>query len=236
MAVYVLGKHKTPLMPCSERRAQILLERGCAPFTIRLVDRVSGDSQPLLLKLDPGSKQTGIGMVGKDKAPANAVSLIELKPRGAAIGKALKQRSVFGRRRSAKLRYLERRLDNRRRPEGWIAHQADTVTSTVAGIRRVAPIPSMVEELVRLDMQLIENPEISGSSTNKARLSGARFASTCSKSGAANVPTTATSMCRSILITSVQKQRCGSGRSSRHRIRPFRTNTAAAFNEVTALV
>ena len=45
MAVFVLGKHKEPLMPCSEKRGRLLLKRGRArvhkmyPFTIRLVDR-----------------------------------------------------------------------------------------------------------------------------------------------------------------------------------------------------
>ena len=48
MAVLVLGKHKTTLMPCSEKRGRLLLKRGRArvhkmyPFTIRLVDRESG--------------------------------------------------------------------------------------------------------------------------------------------------------------------------------------------------
>src|SRR5690606_8380479 len=45
MAVFVLDRRKQPLMPCSEKRARLLLARGRArvhrlhPFTIRLVDR-----------------------------------------------------------------------------------------------------------------------------------------------------------------------------------------------------
>ena len=45
MAVHVLDKRDKPLMPCTERRARLLLERGRArvhrvlPFVIRLVDR-----------------------------------------------------------------------------------------------------------------------------------------------------------------------------------------------------
>ncbi|WP_208526739.1 RRXRR domain-containing protein, partial [Methylacidiphilum sp. Yel] len=44
MAVFVLDKRKKALMPCSEKRARMLLERGGArfgrmvPFTIPLVD------------------------------------------------------------------------------------------------------------------------------------------------------------------------------------------------------
>ncbi len=55
-------------MPCSEKRARLMLERGRArvhrmvPFTIRLVDRLQEDSvlQPMGLQRDPGSKDTGI--------------------------------------------------------------------------------------------------------------------------------------------------------------------------------
>ena len=59
MAVFVLDRKGKPLMPCTERRARIMLNRGRArihkmmPFTIRLVDRLQQDSvlQPLSCKL-----------------------------------------------------------------------------------------------------------------------------------------------------------------------------------------
>ena len=69
MAVFVLDKKKRPLMPCSEKRARLLLERGRAvvvrlhPFTIRLKDRIGGETQPLRLQLDPGSQTTGLAIV-----------------------------------------------------------------------------------------------------------------------------------------------------------------------------
>ena len=71
MAVFVVDRHKKPLMPCSEKRARKLLARGRArvhrlvPFSIRLVDRTVNDSvlQPVKIKLDPGSKTTGIAVV-----------------------------------------------------------------------------------------------------------------------------------------------------------------------------
>ncbi len=68
MAVFVLDKRKRPLMPCTEKRARLLLERGRAvvhkiyPFTIRLKDRIGGSIQPLILKLDPGSKTAGMAL------------------------------------------------------------------------------------------------------------------------------------------------------------------------------
>lgn len=71
MAVYVLDSKGKAVMPCSEKRASLLLARGRArvhhfmPFVIRIVD-LSAEScelQPLELKLDPGSKCTGLAVV-----------------------------------------------------------------------------------------------------------------------------------------------------------------------------
>ena len=72
MSVFVLDQRKHPLMPCTERRARLLLSRKRAvvhrvwPFTIRLKDRSREASQlqPVVLKLDPGSKITGMALVG----------------------------------------------------------------------------------------------------------------------------------------------------------------------------
>jgi hypothetical protein len=56
-------------MPCTEKRARLLLGRGRAvavrayPFTIRLKNRAGGITQPLRIKIDPGSKTTGIAVV-----------------------------------------------------------------------------------------------------------------------------------------------------------------------------
>ena len=68
--VLVLERHHHPLMPCSEKRARLLLERGRAvihkpfPFTIRLKDRSAAESafQELRLKLDPRSQMANTGL------------------------------------------------------------------------------------------------------------------------------------------------------------------------------
>uniref|UniRef100_UPI00190F3E09 RRXRR domain-containing protein n=1 Tax=Pantoea sp. 18069 TaxID=2681415 RepID=UPI00190F3E09 len=71
MAVFVLDIHGKALMPCTEKRARLLLDRGRArvhrllPMVIRLIDRQADDCefQPLRLKIDPGSKTTGLALV-----------------------------------------------------------------------------------------------------------------------------------------------------------------------------
>src|SRR5262245_41955017 len=122
MAVFVLDKHHKPLMPCSEKRARLLLNRrrarihSMAPFTIRLVDRTVETSQvqPVRCKIDPGSQTTGIALVrenGQNQTVAKATSvtsvlyLLELKHRGSIISQNLKARRAFRNRRRGKLRY-----------------------------------------------------------------------------------------------------------------------------------
>jgi hypothetical protein len=72
-------------MPCSQKRARLLLERGravavrCYPFTIRLRDRVGGTTQSVRIKLDPGSKTTGIALVADvhSNKPAKVLALLK---------------------------------------------------------------------------------------------------------------------------------------------------------------
>jgi 5-methylcytosine-specific restriction endonuclease McrA len=183
MAVFVLDKQKNPLMPCSEKRARKLLQAQRArihriyPFTIRLVDRTGGDTQSLTLKIDPGSKQTGMALVRQTEDKTHVVALLEVKHRGHAISQALRQRAAYRRRRrSANLRYRAPRFDNRRRPQGWLApsiqHRVDVDTSIVNRITQLAPVSALVQELVRFDTQLMENPEITGIGYQQGTLAG----------------------------------------------------------------
>lgn len=185
MAVYVLDKTGTPLMPCSEKRARLLLERGRArihrqvPFVIRLVDRRQADSalQSLTLKFDPGSKFTGIALVRQKGQRVSVLSLMELAHRGAAIRQAMQQRAAFRRRRrSQNLRHRTPRFDNRTRPEGWLPpslrHRLDTTLGWVGRMRNWAPISDLAVERVKFDMQAIQNPEISGVQYQQGELAG----------------------------------------------------------------
>ena len=216
MAVFVLDKKKRPLMPCSEKRARLLLARGravvvrLAPFTVRLKDRLGGATQPLRVKLDPGSKTTGIAVVREDeqvehetgavKRAVHVLWLGELSHRGKQISEALTARSAMRRRRrTANLRYRAPRFDNRTRPEGWLApslqHRVDTTVSWVDRLRLLAPVTGLAQELVRFDMQAMDNPEIAGVEYQRGELAGyevreyllEKWRRTCAYCGAKNV-------------------------------------------------
>lgn len=184
MAVFVLDKQQWPLMPCSEKRARLLLQRGRAvvhkryPFTIRLKDRIGGETQPLRLGLDPGSRTTGLALMRESDAEQRHVAcLFELVHRGFQIREALDQRRAFRRRRrSQNLRYRAPRFDNRTRHDGWLPpslqHRVDTVIAWVNRLSRLAPITAVSQELVRFDTQKLEAPEIRGVEYQQGTLLG----------------------------------------------------------------
>lgn len=127
--VFVLDGRKRPLMPCTEKRARLLLKRGravvhkVAPFTIRLKDRTVEESvlQPLRLKLDPGSKATGFAVLREDGLDkAEAVCLGEIRHKPGIKDKMDKRRWLRRGRRNRKTRYRKPRFNNRH-PEKCVA-------------------------------------------------------------------------------------------------------------------
>jgi len=129
--VFVLDRRGEPLMPCHPARARQLLDKGRArvarmyPFTIRLVDRTVADSEVevVVVKLDPGSKATGIALTRTDTNGAvHGLVAVEVRHRGQQIHQKLVARAALRRgRRSRNLRYRAPRFNNRARPKGWLA-------------------------------------------------------------------------------------------------------------------
>jgi 5-methylcytosine-specific restriction endonuclease McrA len=182
-------------MPCTEKRGRQMLARGRArvhrlvPLVIRLTDRAAKTCalQPLRIKLDPGSKTTGLGLVrdvtvvdaetGELGTGAAVLSLMDLVHRARQISEALTaRRSMRRRRRGANLRHRAPRFSNRTKPRGWLApslqHRVNTCMTWVARLRRWAPVTALSSELVRFDMQLMQNAEISGVEYQQGALAG----------------------------------------------------------------
>lgn len=205
--IFVLDNRKQPLSPCSPARARILLREGRAavyrrfPFTIILKNRTGGETQPVELKLDPGSKTTGIALVAEVKTGKVAVFAAELNHRGAAIKKALADRRMYRRnRRARKTRYRAPRFDNRTRPAGWlppsIQSRVDNSLTWAKRLRRLCPITTVAVETVRFDTQQLQKPEISGVEYQQGTLFGyelreyllEKWSRRCAYCGAENVP------------------------------------------------
>ena len=184
--VFVIDMQRKPLMPCTGKRARLLLTRRRArvfrmePFTIQIFDRTQEDCelQDMTVKIDPGSKKTGLCVARLDGAQGVHITrLIELEHRGQRIKMSLLKRRMLRRaRRQRKTRYRAPRFLNRTRPKGWLPpslqHRVDTVLSWIKRLIRWAPITELAVERVKFDLQKMHRPDIQGIEYQQGTLQG----------------------------------------------------------------
>ena len=180
--VFVVDTNKKPLNPVHPGEARFLLKTGKAavlkryPFTLVLKRECKQPAvQPLRVKLDPGSRTTGIAVV--NDATGKVVFAAELSHRGQAIHAALLSRRAIRRgRRARHTRYRKPRFNNRRRPKGWLApslqSRVDHVLTWVKRLQRACPIAAISMELVRFDLQAMQQPDIEGCQYQQGTLAG----------------------------------------------------------------
>ncbi|MBF0202640.1 MAG: RRXRR domain-containing protein [Desulfamplus sp.] len=204
--VFVLDSNKHPLTPCKPARARILLAQGKAavyrnyPFTIILKYEVP-DAEPrsLRIKLDPGSKTTGMAVIVEETG--EVVWAGELEHRGQQIKDRLDSRRAIRRsRRNRKTRYRKPRFYNRIQKEGWlppsIQSRVENVCTWVNRLIRFAPIQAISQELVKFDTQKMQNGFISGIEYQQGTLHGyevreyllEKWKRTCAYCGKKDVP------------------------------------------------
>ena len=203
--VFVLDHNRRPLSPVHPGEARVLLSTGKAavlrryPFTLILKENKPDIAvTPVVIKLDPGSKITGIALVG----PAGKVLFAaELEHRGQVIKARLEARSAVRRsRRNRKTRYRPARFLNRTKPKGWLApslmHRVLTIMAWVKRFQRFCNVVAISVERVKFDMQAMQNPEISGTEYQQGTLQGytvkeyllEKWNRTCAYCGAKNMP------------------------------------------------
>jgi len=212
MSVFVLDASKKPLTPCHPAVARRLLSQGKAsvfrrfPFTVILKESKEQTPTAAQLKIDPGSRISGMAILAGNKVLWAA----ELKHRGIAIKESLKARSALRRgRRYRKTRYRHPRFPAHKknrlsgwntRPAGWlppsIMSRVLNVMTWVERLRRLAPVSSISVETVRFDTQKMLNPEISGVEYQRGELWGyeireyllEKWGRKCAYCGAKNIP------------------------------------------------
>jgi 5-methylcytosine-specific restriction endonuclease McrA len=205
--VFVIDTNKQPLDPICPGRARILLTQGKAavfkryPFTIILKRAVEHPAPlPLRLKIDPGSRTTGMALV--NDANGEVVFAAELSHRGQDIADALTDRRVVRKsRRRRKTRYRKPRFTNRRnKQKGWLPPSLESrisnIETWVRRLIRLCLINMISQELVKFDLQKMEHPEICGTEYQQGTLFGyevreyllEKWGRTCAYCGKAGVP------------------------------------------------
>jgi 5-methylcytosine-specific restriction endonuclease McrA len=205
--VFVVDTNQQSVNPIHPGRARVLLTAGKAavhkrfPFTIRLKTAIEQPQlEPLRLKIDPGSRTTGIALL--NDVSGEVVWAAELAHRGQEIKKALdSRRAIRHHRRARHTRYRQPRFANRRnQKQGWLPPSLESrvanVETWVKRLMRLCPITAISQELVKFDMQQMHTPEMSGVAYQQGTLAGyelreyllEKWGRQCSYCGAKNVP------------------------------------------------
>jgi hypothetical protein len=168
LLVFVSNKHGDPLMPCSYKKARLLLKQGKAkiyqyePFTIQLLYGSSGYKQDVSVGIDTGAKYIGVSATSENRVLIKGT--IELRDDVKAL---LETRKIYRRsRRNRKTRYRQPKFQNRTRQSGWLPPSIQSrVDNTMRWIDKflfLLPNPKLIIEVGKFDIQKIENPDING--------------------------------------------------------------------------
>ncbi|BAZ23948.1 hypothetical protein NIES4073_48390 [Kalymmatonema gypsitolerans NIES-4073] len=181
--VFVIDTNKQPLDPIPPGQARRLLNQGKAavyrryPFTIIFKYAVDNPRRSEhQLKIDPGSKVTGLAIVQGDRVIWGA----EIQHRGQQIKNDLEARKAVRRnRRNRQTRYRRPPIKNRgkrqrsaRRLAPSLKSRVHNVMTWVNRIKRYVPITGISQELIRFDTQKLVNPEVMGIKYQQGELFG----------------------------------------------------------------
>ena len=168
MRVFVLNMRGKPLMPCTQRKARLLLKEGKAiiyqynPFTIKLTYATGETKQNCSLGIDTGSKNIGFAITSEDKILFKGE--VELRQ---DVKSNLDTRRMYRRdRRNRKTRYRKPRFSNRKRTEKWLPPSLQNrVNHTFFWIDKLSslvPNPKLHIEVGKFDTAKMINPNING--------------------------------------------------------------------------
>lgn len=178
LRVFVKNMRGEPLMPCSQRKARLLLKEGKAkiigykPFTIQLTIATGETVQEVHLGVDTGAKHIGIAITSEDKVLSKGE--IELRD---GIHEDMVTRSTLRRtRRNRNLRYRPSRFLNRKRKEGWlpptVQSKLDATFKWIDKFELLLPNPILHIEVGKFDTQKMMNPNITNEGYQNGQCAG----------------------------------------------------------------
>lgn len=155
-------------MPCSQRKARLLLKQkkakivGYKPFTIQLCYATGEAKQAITVGVDEGARHVGIAIASQNKVLAKGE--IELRQDVCSL---LLTRTQYRRgRRYRKTRYRKARFLNRRKPTGWlppsIRAKLEANFVWIDKFCSLVPSPRLRIEVGKFDVAKMVNPEIRG--------------------------------------------------------------------------
>ena len=180
MVVFVKNKHGEALMPCSERKARLLLRDKKAkiidykPFTIQLVYGSYGYKQPMTVGIDLGAKHVGFAITRGE----NVLEKGEIELRQDVKGNLETKRIYRRSRRNRKTRYRKARFLNRTKSKkkGWLPPSIESrIQNTFRWIDKLVslvPNATLSIEVGKFDVQKMMNPDIKGTEYQQGQTFG----------------------------------------------------------------
>lgn len=166
------------LMPCSQRKARLLLKQGKAniigynPFTIQLNYATGEAKQDIHVGIDEGARHIGIAITSKNKVLAKGE--VELRQ---DVHSLLTTRAMYRRdRRNRKTRYRQPRFLNRKRKEGWLPPSIEGKLNAnffwIDKFCSLVPNPILHIEVGKFDIAKMINPNIEGVEYQQGQCAG----------------------------------------------------------------
>jgi hypothetical protein len=166
-------------MPCSPRKARLLLKAGKAkvvqrePFTIQLLYGSTGYKQDITIGVDTGHNEVGVSVTTSSKELFSSV----FKMRN-DVSKKMEARKMYRRNRRSRLRYRKPRFNNRSAStrKGRLAPSVDWKVEAhkriISFYESRLPKSRLILETGNFDMQKMQNPEITNKMYQKGKMYG----------------------------------------------------------------
>jgi hypothetical protein len=169
ITVYTINYDGTPLMPCSNAIARLLLKQGKAkvkrktPLTVKLLYQTTNYTQTLIHGVDTGSKYIGSAVIDNKN---NVIYLSQTEIRN-DIADKMKQRSKYRRnRRNRKTRYRKARWLNRKnsiktgRFSPTMVSKINSHIREINYVHSILPIRRLILETATFDPHALKNPSL----------------------------------------------------------------------------
>ena len=177
--VFVKSINNTSLMPCSARKARLLLSSNKAiiidykNFTIKLNYNTTNFCQTTTIAVDTGAKFLGIILRN-----GNNILLARQVKLRTDISSLLTTRRILRRARRNKLRYRQPRFLNRTKSKqsGWlppsIQSRVNNTINMIDNLISKLPVYKLIIEVGNFDVQKMKNPAINGKEYQQGEMAG----------------------------------------------------------------
>ena len=178
MRVFVKNLRGESLMPCSQRKARLLLKEEKAkiicykPFTIQLLHATGETIQEVHLGVDTGARYIGIAATSSNKVLVKG----EIELRDDVHENMVNRSRARKLRRNRKTRYRKAKFLNRKRQDGWlpptVQSKLDATFMWIDKLSKLLPCPILHIEVGKFNIHRMIKPDITNEDYQNGQCAG----------------------------------------------------------------